>query len=290
MGKARIQGQNRGYVGRRRATSRRGPPEAPELQRWTQVASLSIGRSGVVRLILTIAVAAVAVAVGLELGMTIGAPPGGDRSGSDRGRAITTPPSAPPLTPPVPTVSVRDPSAAASPEPSLSDALPLATGTPGQQPSEHRPLVLDNFDDSAQWRRSLNDLGEWTGADAFDNGGGNGDGVVCADRLTLVYRNTGYFGSEVETDVSAYHYVVLRVRGVTGGEEHDMKLGLGGVDRLLADFRLDGGRQPVITTAYRDIRIPMAINGINTRNPGALRLSFWWGGTSTVVIDEIRFE
>jgi hypothetical protein len=136
----------------------------------------------------------------------------------------------------------------------------------------------------------LNDLREWTGADAFYNGGGNGDGLVSAGGLTLVYRNTGYLGSEVQTDVCAYRFLVLRVAGEKGGEERHVKLALGGVERLIAEFTLDGGMHAAISTSCRDIRIPMVANGMDTRGPGALRLSFWWGGTSTIVIDEIRFE
>jgi hypothetical protein len=37
-------------------------------------------------------------------------------------------------------------------------------------------------------------------------------------------------------------------------------------------------------------RLPSQKYTVNTAAPRDLNLSFWWGGTSTVVIDEIRFE
>ena len=151
-------------------------------------------------------------------------------------------------------------------------------------------LLLDNFDASAQWSRSENDIGEWTGADSFANGGGNGDGVVSGGGLALEYSDDGWFGSDVFTNVSAYRYLVLRVKGAAGGKQRHFKLALGGMEKIFGDYTMDGGAHPVLTTAYQDFRIPMAANAINTSAPRDLQMSFWWGGRSTVFVDEIRFE
>jgi hypothetical protein len=34
----------------------------------------------------------------------------------------------------------------------------------------------------------------------------------------------------------------------------------------------------------------MVTNGVNRSAPGQLNLTFWWGSSGTVTIDEIRFE
>ncbi|WP_432827600.1 hypothetical protein [Dactylosporangium sp. CA-092794] len=167
-------------------------------------------------------------------------------------------------------------------------------GPPPAAPAEAtvvptRPaFLLDNFDSPSAYANKRNDLGEETDAEVFANGGGRG--VVAGGGLTLVYDDDGWFGSDVMRDVSAYKYLVIRIIGAEGGEERHMKLTLGGVTRFLGDMTLDGGGHPVVTRSYTDIRIPMTANGINTRSPGEFQLSFWWGGHSSIVIDEIRFE
>ncbi len=108
--------------------------------------------------------------------------------------------------------------------------------------------------------------------------------------LSLRYNNCGWFGSDVGVDLTSKTHLVLRIKGAAGGEQAHFNLGLGGSTKVFADFTLDGGAHPVITTAYTDIKIPMAANGINRNSPSQLTMGFWFGGGSTVTIDEIRFE
>ena len=108
--------------------------------------------------------------------------------------------------------------------------------------------------------------------------------------LALQYNNCGWFGSDVNTDLSAYTYLVVRVKGAAGGEQTHFNLNLGGVTKVFGDFTLDGGGHPAITTAYQDIKIPMVANGISRTAPGQLAMGFWFGGASTVTIDSISFQ
>src|SRR5262249_38278655 len=128
----------------------------------------------------------------------------------------------------------------------------------------------------------------WTGGNCFLDGGGSG--VVTGGALTLRYANCGWFGSDVGTDLSAKTYLVLRVKGTTGGEQTHFNLGLRGPTKVFGDYRLDGNAHPAITTTYQDIKTPMAANGISRTSPGQLAMGFWYGGTSAITIDEIRFE
>jgi hypothetical protein len=150
-------------------------------------------------------------------------------------------------------------------------------------------LVLDDFDGSPAYpSAALNDLGKWTGGNCFANGGGNG--VVASGALTLTYDNCGWFGSDVNTDLSRYTYLNVRIKGAAGGEQSHFSLNLGGVTKLFGDFTLTGGGHPAITPSYQDIRIPMAANGISRTSPGQLALGFWYGGAGTVSIDSIAFQ
>lgn len=150
-------------------------------------------------------------------------------------------------------------------------------------------LVVDNFDGTPAYpSANLNDLGKWTGGNCFLNG--SGSGAVASGALSLQYNNCGWFGSDINTDVSAYTYLVVRVKGASGGEQTHFNVSVGGTTKTFADFTLDGGAHPTITTSYQDIRIPMAANGISRTSPGQFQMGFWLGGNSTISIDEIRFE
>lgn len=149
-------------------------------------------------------------------------------------------------------------------------------------------LVLDDFDGSPAYpSAALNDLGKWTGGNCFLTGGGSG--TESGGALTLAYDNCGWFGSDVSTDLSTRTYLVLRIKGAAGGEQTGFSLGLGGTTKLLADYALDGGGHPALTTAYQDIRIPLAANGISQAAPGQLTLAFWYGKAGSVSIDSISF-
>ncbi|MFC7108648.1 hypothetical protein ACFQQB_54595 [Nonomuraea rubra] len=114
--------------------------------------------------------------------------------------------------------------------------------------------------------------------------------MVTGGALSLRYNNCGWFGSDVGVDLSTKTHLVIRVKGAADGEQAHFNLGLGGTTKVFADYVLDGGAHPAITTAYQDIRIPMAANGISRTSPGQLAMGFWYGGNSTITIDEIRFE
>ncbi|MFF5076441.1 DUF4832 domain-containing protein [Actinoplanes sp. NPDC000266] len=139
-------------------------------------------------------------------------------------------------------------------------------------------LTVDDF---SSWN-GVNDLGKWTGANSFVNGGG----VSSGGALALQYNNNGWFGSDVFTDLTPYTNLVVRVKGLHGGEQNDIQLTLGGVTRKLGEF----SSHPVITTGYQDIVIPLVANGINRTSPGQLSMSFWHGGNSTITIDSIGFQ
>jgi hypothetical protein len=166
----------------------------------------------------------------------------------------------------------------------VSAASSPVTGSTGATPG----LVLDDFDGTPPYPSAAqNDLGRWTGGNCFLNGGGSG--VVSGGALALRYDNCGWFGSDVPTDVSAYTYLVVRIRGAAGGEQSHFSLSLGGTTKRFGEYTVDGGGHPVITTSYQDIRIPMAANGINRASPAQLAMGFWFGGNSTITIDGIGF-
>ncbi|AXI76799.1 DUF4832 domain-containing protein [Peterkaempfera bronchialis] len=150
-------------------------------------------------------------------------------------------------------------------------------------------LVVDNFDGTPPYPSSaLNDLGRWTGGNSFLNGGGAGE--VTGGALVLQYSNGGWFGSDIYTDVSDRHDLVLRLKGAHGGEEGDFQLSLGGVTKVFKDFVLADGSHPKVTGSFTDIRIPLAANGINASAPGQLSMGFWYGGSSTLSIDSLSFQ
>jgi hypothetical protein len=153
---------------------------------------------------------------------------------------------------------------------------PLQTATPGSGAS----LLLDNFDGSPTWP-GMNDLSKWAGANGF----ANGSGVLSSAALVLQYNNSGWFGSDVIQDVSNKTHLVFVIKGAAGGEQNSFHLILGGVEKTFAAFSGD-----TITTSYKTIRINMSANGVNRASPGQLQMTFWWGGSGTITIDEIRFE
>lgn len=164
---------------------------------------------------------------------------------------------------------------------------PTPTNTAGASatPTSGANLLLDNFDGVPVWSTgTTNDLGRWAGANGFVNGTG-GAGVETGGGLVLQYNNSGWFGSDVMQDVSSKTYLVFVIKGATGGEQNAFHVSLGGVENTFAALSGD-----TITTAYKTIRINMAANGINRVSPGQLNMTFWWGSTGTITIDEIRFE
>ncbi|QJD83896.1 DUF4832 domain-containing protein [Cohnella herbarum] len=141
-------------------------------------------------------------------------------------------------------------------------------------------LVLDNFDNSPSWPGS-NDLGKWAGANSFANNAG----AIDSGALKLQYSNNGWLGSDVNQSIAAYTKMIVRVKGAAGGEQSHFRVTLGGVEKTFGDFSGN-----TITTAYKDIAIDLVANGVNRSAPGQLTMAFWYGGSGTIWIDEIRFE
>lgn len=161
----------------------------------------------------------------------------------------------------------------------VSEASPaLTVSTADPDPG----LILDDYDGSPLWP-GTNDLNAWTGANGFLNGS-SGAGAVQDGALVLQYNNAGWFGSDVNRDVSQYQDLVFRIKGSKGGEQDSFKLRIGNAYKLFSDFT-----SVPITTSYQDIRIDMEANGINRSSPGQLDLEFWYGKAGTIFIDEIRF-
>ncbi len=140
-------------------------------------------------------------------------------------------------------------------------------------------LVLDNFDGTPAWPGG-NDLGLWAGANGFQNN----TGVLQNGALVLEYNNSGWFGSDINRDLSQYKYLVFRIKGAAGGEQTAFKIRIGNVYKFFSELT-----STAITTSYQDIRIDMVTNGINRTSPGQLNLEFWFRKSGTVYIDEIRF-
>ncbi|MEW9547919.1 hypothetical protein [Nonomuraea sp. NPDC050783] len=94
-------------------------------------------------------------------------------------------------------------------------------------PSSSGGPVLDDVDgDPASPSAARNDLGKWTGGNCFLNG--SGSGAFSGGALSLRYGNCGWSGSDVNTDLSAYTHLAVRIKGAAGGEQRHFHLGLGG--------------------------------------------------------------
>lgn len=170
------------------------------------------------------------------------------------------------------TVKAKDAAGNYSP---ASNSLNVTT-----DPAGSTGLLLDNFDGSPSWP-GMNDLGLWAGANSFVNN----SGVISSGALVLQYNNNGWFGSDVNQDISAYTKMVIRIRGASGGEQNHFRMRLGGVEKTFAQFSGN-----TITTSYKDIVIDLVANGVNRTSPGQLNFTFWHGYSGTIYIDEIRFE
>ncbi|WP_141714108.1 hypothetical protein [Micromonospora inyonensis] len=165
------------------------------------------------------------------------------------------------------------------PTPTAAGAVP-----PTPRPTAP-PILLDDFDGSSGWSdgHGRNDLGKTTECAGFARC------AVTGGALVLRYEDNGWFGSYVDRSLTDYTYLVLRIRGERGGEESDIRLTLGGVGSRLTGLVLAGDNR-TITTGYQDLRIPLAANRFDRATPGELQLDFWYDASSTVHIEEIRFE
>ncbi|WP_207591304.1 cellulase family glycosylhydrolase [Halomontanus rarus] len=145
---------------------------------------------------------------------------------------------------------------------------------PGPSPDA---LVVDSFGSTGQW----NELGRWRGGGSFQNG----EGEIASGELVLEYDNAGWYASQVDEDVSEYDELVFSIRGDSGGEESDFTVSLGGANALASSVA-----DSSVSTSTGDLRIDLDALGANQSSPGQLNLNFWQGGSSTVYIEEIRFE
>ncbi|QGQ98780.1 DUF4832 domain-containing protein [Paenibacillus psychroresistens] len=161
---------------------------------------------------------------------------------------------------------------------------PTPTGTPSPTPTPTPGggLYLDTFNNAALWP-GTNSLGKWTGANSFSNGAGAG--VISSGALALQYNNTGWFGSDINQDISAYTTMIIRIKGAVGGEQTHINVNIGGVTKTLALFSSN-----TLTTSYKDIAFNLVSNGVNRVTPGNVALSFSNGFSGTVYIDEIKFQ
>lgn len=140
-------------------------------------------------------------------------------------------------------------------------------------------LLLDNFDGNPPWP-GANDLGNWAGANGFVNNAG----VIDNGALKLQYNNSGWFGSDINRDISQYRYLMIKIKGAAGGEETAFKMRIGNAYKFFSEFT-----STPITTDYQYIKIDMVANGVNRTSPGQLNFEFWFGKSGTIMIDEIGF-
>lgn len=140
-------------------------------------------------------------------------------------------------------------------------------------------LLLDNFDGNPSWP-GANDLGNWAGANGFVNNAG----VISDGALTLQYNGSGWFGSDINRDISQYKYLLIKIKGAAGGEQTAFKMRIGNAYKFFSEFTLTP-----ITTDYQYIKIDMIANGVNRSSPGQLNFEFWFGQSGSIIIDEIGF-
>ncbi|MCD9026202.1 stalk domain-containing protein [Cohnella silvisoli] len=145
--------------------------------------------------------------------------------------------------------------------------------------SDMKSLSLDNFDNNPVWP-GTNDLGKWAGANSFVVDGGEIDNGA----LKLTYKGNGWLGSSVETDLIDYPYLMLRIKGASGGEQNGFMLKIGEVEKKFSEWTGDP-----ITQEYKDIVIDLKAAGVSLTAPGQLQMSFWHGQTSAIWLDDIRF-
>lgn len=141
------------------------------------------------------------------------------------------------------------------------------------------PLVVNDFDGDQGWPSS-NDLGGSISHDVDD-------ATVIDETLRLEYSGSGSYQTDVDTDVSDYKALKLRVRGDAGGEESDLALSLGGVSEPLANLTRD-----TIGTSFDWVTVYTDVAGVDETSPGTLELDFAGGESNTgaIEISEIRFE
>ncbi|GAB3017192.1 hypothetical protein [Natronobiforma cellulositropha] len=134
-------------------------------------------------------------------------------------------------------------------------------------------------DDFSDWSDE-NDLGEFTGAGEFENGGGSG--TVSGDALRLEYDDAGWFLSNVREDLSDYAELVLTVTGDDGGEEDDITLEIGNVRDTLSNLTDDS-----IGTSSSTVTVDLVDAGVDRSMVQDIWLTFWGAGSGAIELDSI---
>ncbi|WP_135364595.1 glycoside hydrolase family 5 protein [Halosimplex halophilum] len=199
---------------------------------------------------------------------------------TDSDTATATPTGTSTATPP--------PTATPAPTDTPTPSGPTSTATPTDEPETPTDtpasdaLVVNDYDGDPAWSSHRNDLGQWCGAESFENGSGE----VEDGALVLAYDNGGWYQEQINRDVSDYDTLVLTVAGADGGEGSEIRFSMGGASGLLADVTDDS-----IGTSLSPVVVDMASAGVD-RSVGdlSLRLNFWQGGTGTLRVGGVRLE
>jgi hypothetical protein len=147
--------------------------------------------------------------------------------------------------------------------------------------AEPQALVIAEF--GGAWPGS-NDVGGWMSADGLVNGA-NGRGEASGGRVILEYDGGGWFGTSLPREVSAYRWLVLRMRGAAGGEERQLRVKLGAIDRPLTSLTTGA-----ITKEWSEVRIDLRAAGGMGPGVKKLELTFWGGGHGRIEIGRIAFQ
>ncbi|UPM44413.1 cellulase family glycosylhydrolase [Halocatena salina] len=138
-------------------------------------------------------------------------------------------------------------------------------------------LLIDDYDDPS-WP-SANDLGNWTGSGGFEH-------IDVVDgALRIEYDSSGWYGTQVSRDITAYPTLRLKVVGDDGGEHEDIQLDFGGVRTDLSRITADS-----IGTTESIVSIDLEAAGVNLTSPGQLDLRFYGGGTGAIEIEELWLD
>ncbi len=144
----------------------------------------------------------------------------------------------------------------------------------GAQDTSPDPLVVQDFEESGE-QNSL-DHG-WTTA-ALESA------EVADGTLSLEYDEAGFYATRVHEDVSDYQYLVLSMRGTSGGEESGIQLEVGGTEGLLGYLT-----QEPIATGFSEVAVDLESMGVDRSAVGDVRLNFWKGESGAIEVDWIAF-
>ncbi len=139
-------------------------------------------------------------------------------------------------------------------------------------------LLINDYDGDPSWP-DANDLGNWTGAGGFESIG------VTDGALRIEYDSSGWYGTQVSQDITAYPTLRMTVAGDDGGEHGDIQFDLGGVTGGLSQLTDDP-----IETASSIVSVDLAAAGVDLSSPGQLDLRFYDGGAGAIEIEELWLD